>query len=813
MMQVNSKITLEAPQESLGGLSRSSAVQGENNFSAVLEAKTTAPQRQSDASKPAHPSKAAFAGVSRAEVKPQEPGVTSAANKPRADTNSRSAAVVDAASSPRTDAKPQDKAAVSAATTTATAVSVTQDIAPEAGTVETDSDVLSEQERALISNPNMQDKKAVNIADSDALAWGDMDAAAEASAEVMDPALLSSEALSSEFWESGAGADHVKIAGDPLLPETESTSDASPDSEAAAIDFLQHLQNSLATNTQVVIPKANLQTPDLAALTSTDPTANGDPVTSNTESSGKFLPPSEVAASSSDVLSSAESKLTEEGFSQWLDELVLPAEPMSSPSEPPASSDVAAPTAGSAAKSGVQAFAAAVVQEGPDEAVSDAGAVAVAQQPERGEHASELAQLAALLAGGGKREGASPATAEVSEAVTTVLGIKPESSQRSSELAQLAALLAGGDKREGASPATAEVSEAVTTVLGMKPESSQRSSELAQLVEALLAGGDKREGASPATAEVSEAVTTVLGIKPESSQRSSELAQLAALLAGGGKREGASPATALVSETAVSALVRAPLETTAGPTTELAFSLNSIMSSQTSQTSQTPQASGEEVSRDEFSLQANIQPDSVRSVSTGTISEMHALLGETQGSVTHAVTSAAITSTAAAQEALSRSRETPVSLAAVHLGLPQQAAPELAARMTLMMGQKWHEAEIQLEPQGLGKMSIQLSIDQDQKANVQFIVQHGSSRELLEQALPKLRDMLASQGIQLGQTNVQQQSAGQQQDPGQLAQQGQGQGNGSSSPWRRGENSLGESVDVQNLVIRSTDASGIDFYA
>jgi len=129
------------------------------------------------------------------------------------------------------------------------------------------------------------------------------------------------------------------------------------------------------------------------------------------------------------------------------------------------------------------------------------------------------------------------------------------------------------------------------------------------------------------------------------------------------------------------------------------------------------------------------------------------------------------------------------------------------------MGQKWHEAEIQLEPQGLGKMSIQLSIDLVQKANVQFIVQHGSSRELLEQALPKLRDMLASQGIQLGQTNVQQQSAGQQQDQGQLAQQSQGQGNGSSSPWRRGENSLGESVDVQNLAIRSTDASGIDFYA
>lgn len=668
-MQVNSKITLEAPQESLGALSRPSAVQSENNFSAVLEAKTTAPQRQSEASKSAHASKAASAGVSRAEVKPQDPGVTSAANKPRAEAKSRSAAVVDAASSPRTDAKSQNKAAVSAASATATNAAGIQDASSAASTAQTDPDVLSEQERALISNPNLPGKKVLDIAGSDVSAWGDVDAAAEAAAEVMDPALLSSESLSSEFWESGAGADHVKIAGDPVRPEAESSSDASPDGEAAAIDFLQHLQNSLATNTQVVIPKANQQEADWAALTNTDPTVSGDPVTSNTESSGKFLPPSEVAASSSDALSSVESKLTEEGFSQWLDERTLPAEPMSSPSEPPASSDVAAMKAESADKSGAQAFTATVVKGEPNDAGSDAGTVAVAQPPERGDHASELAQLAALLTGGGKREGASRATG-------------------------------------------------------------------------------------------------------------------------------------VVSETATSALVRAPLETTPEPTTEQAFSLNS-------QTSQTPQALPEESSRDELSQQVNIQPEGVRSASAGSSSEMHALLGGTQG----AVTQAAATSAAAAQETLSRSRETPVSLAAVHLGLPQQAAPELAARMTLMMGQKWHEAEIQLEPQGLGKMSIQLSIDQDQKANVQFIVQHGSSRELLEQALPKLRDMLASQGIQLGQTNVQQQSAGQQQDQGQLAQQSQGQGNGSSSPWRRGENSLGESVDVQNLAIRSTDASGIDFYA
>jgi flagellar hook-length control protein FliK len=269
---------------------------------------------------------------------------------------------------------------------------------------------------------------------------------------------------------------------------------------------------------------------------------------------------------------------------------------------------------------------------------------------------------------------------------------------------------------------------------------------------------------------------------------SPELAQLAALLVADSKREGASRATQTVSETATAASALSPLE----PEADVVFSLNHLLSPQTAR------MSAEKTSGAEGSLLGKLQPESSHPAAASVTPELNFTLA-TQGATN--------------QELLSRSRENPVSLAAIHLGLPQQAAPELAERMTLMIGQKWHEAEIQLEPQGLGKMSIQLSVDQDQKAHVQFIVQHGASRDLLEQALPKLRDMLASQGIQLGQTSVQQQSAGQQQAQGQFAQQNQGQGNGSSSPWQRGENRLGESVDVQNLSIRSTGAAGIDFYA
>ena len=678
-MQVNSKITLEAPQESQGGLSRPSAAQGENNFFTVLEAKTTESKRQADSSSPAHSSKATSASAPRTKVKPQDPAVADAARAPRSDTKPKSpAAIDDTTGQSRNEAKSQDKAVGSSGRT----ASATQDAASEASSAELDSEFSSEHGLELTNAMDKPDKIAVKKAATDGSAWAEVNAAAEESSVVMESSLLTPDFLAPV-------ADDPKVAPEPLPQEAKGKSDASMASDAAAIDFLQHLQTSLATNTQVVIPKANPVEQDLSSLLGIDPAVTTDLLTAESGTSGKFLPPlgltGEARVSSPD---SPSPKVTaeDEGFSQWLDELALPAEPVPNPSEQPALSSNAVTTAEGAAKPGTQ----------------------------------EVASVMAASVKGAQGEAGTNAGTDVGANARTV------------------------------------------------------------------------------------------NMEPEPSERTSELAQLAALLAGSGKREGASRATAMVSEAAAPALVRSSLEATKAPVTDsvtdpvtdVALSLNSILSPQTSR------AAGDELSRDGGSLQVNIQLETVRSASSGATSELNALLG-TQG----AATQAAATSAAAAQETLSRGRETPVSLAAIHLGLPQQAAPELAARMTLMMGQKWHEAEIQLEPQGLGKMSIQLSIDQDQKANVQFIVQHGSSRELLEQALPKLRDMLASQGIQLGQTSVQQQSAGQQQDQGQLAQQSQGQGNGSSSPWRRGENSQGESVDVQNLVIRSTDASGIDFYA
>ncbi|MGN5114516.1 flagellar hook-length control protein FliK [Aeromonas jandaei] len=150
-----------------------------------------------------------------------------------------------------------------------------------------------------------------------------------------------------------------------------------------------------------------------------------------------------------------------------------------------------------------------------------------------------------------------------------------------------------------------------------------------------------------------------------------------------------------------------------------------------------------------------------------------------------------------------------------HLKLAGQEAPaELHQKVNLMLADKLQQAEIQLDPIGLGKMKIQIQIDASSQASVHFVVQHGQTREMLEQAMPRLRDMLAGQGIQLGQTQVQHQSQ-QQQQQGQATSGGQGQQgqSGGQSGAGRGQETGDVTTSTLNVLVESTNGSGIDFYA
>ncbi|HGK7310286.1 flagellar hook-length control protein FliK [Aeromonas hydrophila] len=149
-----------------------------------------------------------------------------------------------------------------------------------------------------------------------------------------------------------------------------------------------------------------------------------------------------------------------------------------------------------------------------------------------------------------------------------------------------------------------------------------------------------------------------------------------------------------------------------------------------------------------------------------------------------------------------------------HLKLADPEAPaQLHQKVNLMLADKLQQAEIQLDPLGLGKMKIQIQMGADSQANVHFVVQHGQTREMLEQAMPRLRDMLAGQGIQLGQTLVQQQP--QQQSQGQSAFAGQGQQGQKGSGFfaETGQTEAEVTGAGMRLSTESTNDSGIDFYA
>jgi len=161
-------------------------------------------------------------------------------------------------------------------------------------------------------------------------------------------------------------------------------------------------------------------------------------------------------------------------------------------------------------------------------------------------------------------------------------------------------------------------------------------------------------------------------------------------------------------------------------------------------------------------------------------------------------------------------RREPQSLPHLKLATPE-APVQLHQKVNLMLTDQLQQAEIQLDPLGLGKMKIQIQIqlDASSQASVHFVVQHGQTREMLEQAMPRLRDMLAGQGIQLGQTLVQQQpqqqSQQQAQQQGQSAFGGQGQQGGG---FNGGQSQEGEGTARSlSLLVESANDAGIDFYA
>ncbi len=86
-------------------------------------------------------------------------------------------------------------------------------------------------------------------------------------------------------------------------------------------------------------------------------------------------------------------------------------------------------------------------------------------------------------------------------------------------------------------------------------------------------------------------------------------------------------------------------------------------------------------------------------------------------------------------------------------------AEDLGARLQWMAAQQGGEATLRIAPEGLGPVEIRLKLD-GERVDLGFSASQAETRQALEQSLPKLREMLAQQGLQLGDANVGQHHAG-----------------------------------------------------
>jgi flagellar hook-length control protein FliK len=116
------------------------------------------------------------------------------------------------------------------------------------------------------------------------------------------------------------------------------------------------------------------------------------------------------------------------------------------------------------------------------------------------------------------------------------------------------------------------------------------------------------------------------------------------------------------------------------------------------------------------------------------------------------------------------------------------------------------QVDLRLNPVELGPLSISLNLN-DGNTQAQFQSAHASVRAAVEQALPQLREALASQGISLGQASVSDESA--RQASGDQARR-DSPGNRADAPMNSADSVPDvDQASVQSIVVRS---SGVDLY-
>ena len=137
-----------------------------------------------------------------------------------------------------------------------------------------------------------------------------------------------------------------------------------------------------------------------------------------------------------------------------------------------------------------------------------------------------------------------------------------------------------------------------------------------------------------------------------------------------------------------------------------------------------------------------------------------------------------------------------------------QFSEELSGQVRVFVNNGLQEARLQLTPADLGKVQITINME-GEHARVVFVAETAVARDLLDQSMPRLREMLQQSGIQLAQGDVSDQAESQRKEGSaggeaeaeaeSLAQSGPETGSGSEEPRfdpARGEVSDSGRVDT-----------------
>ncbi|SIR61020.1 flagellar hook-length control protein FliK [Aromatoleum tolulyticum] len=154
-----------------------------------------------------------------------------------------------------------------------------------------------------------------------------------------------------------------------------------------------------------------------------------------------------------------------------------------------------------------------------------------------------------------------------------------------------------------------------------------------------------------------------------------------------------------------------------------------------------------------------------------------------------------------------RTEQTPPQLP-VHTPAGQRAwAEDVGNRMMWMVGRNESRAELVLTPAHLGKLEVSIQVNGDQ-TTAHFVAASAAARDALEQALPRLREVLQQAGINLGQTNVSTQGD-------QRAQQDSGTGTGRGQRGATGADQAGEvrAVPLSPASWSRTGLGMVDIFA